>query len=239
MAHVAEPTHPILNAARPRSGESGEYDPAGIERASLDATVSAAARSVERVTEPTRARPSFPEGYGLPTTDEGLLDWAQVRERLVASKHYWLATVRPDGRPHVIPRWGVWVDDHFYYDGAPTTRHARNLAANTNASLHLEDGWQAVMLDGVSEPARADADGLGARLSEAFRKYHDDGYSPAPDAWAGEDGGDCASSPQDRDGLVPLPDGCDALHVLTSERQDGAMPCPWSRSPCPRRSVPG
>lgn len=141
------------------------------------------------MTEPRRTRPTFPDGYGLPKTDEGLLDWAEVRDRLVASKHYWLATVRPDGRPHVIPRWGVWVDDHFYYDGAPTTRHARNLEHNSNVSLHLEDGWQAVMLDGRSEPTRADAVGLGERLAEAFRKYHDDGYAPTADAWSGEDGG--------------------------------------------------
>ena len=138
---------------------------------------------------PTRTRPSFPEGYGLPEGDEGMLDWSQVRERLVASKHYWLATVRPDGRPHVVPRWGVWLDDKFYYDGAPTTRHVRNLAHNQHVTLNLENGWEAVILEGVSEATSAAADGLGARLAEAFTKYHDDGYSPAADAWSGEAGG--------------------------------------------------
>ncbi len=138
---------------------------------------------------PTRTRPAFPEGYGLPADDEGMLEWSQVRERLVASKHYWLATVRPDGRPHVVPRWGVWLDDRFYYDGAPTTRHVRNLEHNHNVTLNLENGWEAVILEGTSEATRADADGLGARLAEAFTKYHDDGYSPAADAWAGEGGG--------------------------------------------------
>ena len=136
-----------------------------------------------------RERPTFPDGYGLPDTDEGLLDWATVEERLVASKHYWLATVRPDARPHVVPRWGVWLDQKFYYDGSPATRHARNAEANPACTLHLEDGARAVILDGRSEAARADADGLGARISAAFAKYHDDGYSPAPDAWAGEQGG--------------------------------------------------
>ena len=63
--------------------------------------------SIATGTTPTRSRPSFPAGYGLPEGDEGMLDWSQVRQRLVASKHYWLATVRPDGRPHVVPRWGV------------------------------------------------------------------------------------------------------------------------------------
>ncbi len=136
-----------------------------------------------------RERPTFPAGYGLPATEEGLLEWSAVEARLVESKHYWLATVRPDGRPHLIPRWGVWVDGALYYDGAPSTRHARNLEANPACSLSLEDGRQAVMLEGTSTATRADADGLGARLAEAFGKYHDDGYAPKPDAWAGEQGG--------------------------------------------------
>lgn len=136
-----------------------------------------------------RERPTFPDGYGLPETDEGLLDWSAVEQRLVDSKHYWLATVRPDGRPHSIPRWGVWLDDRFYYDGSPATRHARNAEANPACTLTLEDGLRPVILEGTSVAARADADGLGARISAAFAKYHDDGYSPAPDAWEGEQGG--------------------------------------------------
>ena len=136
-----------------------------------------------------RERPTFPEGYGLPSTDEGLLEWTAVEARLVESKQYWLATVRPDGRPHLIPRWGVWLDDAFYYDGSPTTRHARNLEVNPACSLSLEDGWHAVMLEGTSTATRAEPGGLGARLAEAFGKYHGDGYAPKPDAWAGKQGG--------------------------------------------------
>jgi hypothetical protein len=84
---------------------------------------------------------------------------------------------------------GARLDGAFYYDGSPTTRHARNLEANPACSLSLEDGRQAVMLEGTSTATRADADDLGARISEAFGKYHDDGYAPKPDAWAGERGG--------------------------------------------------
>ena len=136
-----------------------------------------------------RERPDLPPGYGLPETDAGLLDWEPVRQRLVAAEHYWLATVRPDGRPHLIPRWGVWLDDRLYYDGSPATRHARNLASNPGVSLSLEDGRRAVVVEGRSDPARADDDGLGIRLAAAFGKYHASGYAPAADAWAGEDGG--------------------------------------------------
>ncbi len=135
-----------------------------------------------------RERPTFPDGYGLPETDEGLLDWEVIEQRLISSHHYWLATVRPDGRPHVIPRWGVWLDDKFYYDGSPATRHARNAEANPACTLTLEDGLRAVIVDGKSTATRADGE-LGIRLAEAFTKYHGDGYSPGPDSWTGDDGG--------------------------------------------------
>ena len=138
---------------------------------------------------PHSARPVFPEGYGLPTASEGMLDWADVEARLVAATAYWLATVRPDHTPHVVPRWGVWVDGRFWYDGAPTTRHARNLATNPACALHLESGTEAVIVEGTSAPTRAPAETLGMRLAAAYAKYHDSGYSPAADAWAGEDGG--------------------------------------------------
>lgn len=138
---------------------------------------------------PRLDRPVMPAGYGLPDDTAELLAWSAVEERLATSLHYWLATVRPDGRPHLVPRWGVWVDGRFWYDGAPTTRHARNLAGNPNVALSLEDGKQAVMVDGVSQPVRATADGVGARLSEAFGKYHSHDYAPEPDSWSGDDGG--------------------------------------------------
>lgn len=143
----------------------------------------------QQLPQPRRDRPRLPDGYGLPAHDEGLLDWSEVEARLIASKHYWLATVRPDGRPHSIPRWGVWLDGRFWYDGAPTTRHALNAERNPAVTLTLESGTEVVIVEGRSLAALADADDLGARLSAAFGKYADDGYEPAADAWSGPDGG--------------------------------------------------
>lgn len=139
--------------------------------------------------EPRADRPEFPDGYGLPETTEGLLPWPEVETRLVAATNYWLASVRPDGRPHSVPRWGVWLDGRFYYDGAPTTRHVRNVEANPSVTLTLESGTEVVIVEGLSTATRADPEGLGARLAEAFVKYHDDGYRPAADAWSGTAGG--------------------------------------------------
>jgi hypothetical protein len=142
------------------------------------------------MTELRRDRPEVPEGYGVPESDDGLLDWATVEQRLVASTQYWMATTRPDGRPHVVPRWGAWIDGGLYYDGAPTTLHVRNLVANPACALHLEDGWQVVIVDGTAAPSEPPGLELGARIAaEIGRKYGERGYAPEPDAWEGEGSG--------------------------------------------------
>lgn len=132
----------------------------------------------------------MPEGYGVPDTAEGLLDWSEVEARLVASPQYWMATIRADRRPHVVPRWGGWLEGRLWYDGAPTTVHARNLARHPACTLHLEDGWKAVIVDGESRPAESPGVEFGARIAAAFaEKYADRGYAPEPDAWEGPGAG--------------------------------------------------
>jgi hypothetical protein len=142
-------------------------------------------------------RPVMPDGYGVPDGTDGLLPWEVVDERLRDSRVYWMATTRPDGRPHVVPRWGAWLDGRLYYDGAPTTVHARNLRTNPHCALHLEDGTRAAVLEGTAAPADPPGPALGGRISaEITRKYADDGYSPSPDNWEGEHaGGLCVFTP--------------------------------------------
>ena len=137
---------------------------------------------------PDRSRPTLPEGYGPPATEDSLLGWEAVERRLRASRHYWLATVRPDGRPHSVPRWGVWLDGCFYYDGAPTTRHVRNLEHNPSCTLTLESGTEVVIVEGVSIATSAEPSDLGARLAVAFEKYHPT-YAPEADSWSDDEGG--------------------------------------------------
>lgn len=136
-----------------------------------------------------RDRPRMPDGYGVPEGTDGLLKWSQVEERLVAAQQYWMATTRPDGRPHVVPRWGVWVENKLFYDGSPETVHARNSAADGRCVLHLESGWEVVIIEGETRRAVPPGPDLGARISTAFGKYHERGYAPEPDAWEGEGAG--------------------------------------------------
>ena len=142
------------------------------------------------MTDSVRDRPILPDGYGVPETDEGILEWSAVEDRLRRSLHYWMSTTRPNGTPHVVPRWGIWVDGRFWYDGAPATVHVRNLNHDPSCVLHLEDGWEAVIVEGRSDMAKPPGLDLGSKLSDAMSaKYGDRGYAPGPDSWEGEDSG--------------------------------------------------
>lgn len=143
-------------------------------------------------------RPLFPEGYGVPESEEGQLPWSHVEERLRSATEFWMATTRPDGRPHVVPRWGAWLDGAFWYDGSPETRHARNLVHNPATVLHLESGTDVVILEGESRRSEPVGGELGERISAEFkRKYAAKGYEPGPDSWSGADaGGLCVFRPR-------------------------------------------
>ena len=137
-----------------------------------------------------RDRPLIPDGYGLPESDDGLLDWSVIEQRLVAELHYWMATTRPDGRPHVVPRWGAWVDGVLYYDGSPQTVHARNARSNPACTLHIGDGREAITIDGSVASSAPVHGSLGQVVAaEIGRKYGDLGYAPESDAWSGDDAG--------------------------------------------------
>jgi hypothetical protein len=138
-------------------------------------------------------RPTIPPGYV--DNPKSFVTWEYVVQRLSESKNYWLASTRPNGRPHVVPRWGVFVDEKFYYDGSPNTRHARNIAENPYVSLHLEDGDQAIIAEGTSAPAGKPARELAEKLSAAFcAKYKEHGYAPQPEQW--DEGGLFVFSPK-------------------------------------------
>lgn len=55
-----------------------------------------------RQPEPRREPLQAPGSYPFPTGPEEMLPWAPALERLATARNYWLATTRPDGRPHAI-----------------------------------------------------------------------------------------------------------------------------------------
>jgi PPOX class probable F420-dependent enzyme len=121
------------------------------------------------------------------------VDDAILRQRVEAARVGRLATVRPDGRPHVVPCCFVLVDATVYsaVDAKPKSTLAlqrlRNLAASPAASLvvdHYEEDWTQlwwIRLDGAarvleSGPERAAAIGT---LTAKYSQYVD---APPPGA---------------------------------------------------------
>jgi hypothetical protein len=138
-----------------------------------------------RVPKPTR--PYVPE-YGIPDTEEGMLPWSHVCERMEQALHYWISTVSPEGQPHATPVWGVWLDDAlykgFYFDGSPRTRRGSNLAANPAVAIHLESGEDVVIFRGEAKQIDGRDRNFSRCLAAAYAaKYKAKGYAPAPDTW--------------------------------------------------------
>jgi PPOX class probable F420-dependent enzyme len=109
-------------------------------------------------------------GYGIEAGDEGLLDWEAVRDRLRDSHNYWLSTVRPDGRPHAMPVWAVWLGDAVWFSSSVRSRKIRNLRANAACTITTEDGRAPVVLDGTAEIV-TDPDRIREFLDATNAKY--------------------------------------------------------------------
>lgn len=137
---------------------------------------------IARQGEPRASRPRM-EGYGVPTEDDGMLNWQFAVERLEQARNYWVATAAPTGQPHAVPVWGAWVDGTLYFGTAPTTRTARNLAANPAVAVHLESGDEVVALEGEARPVTTLDPATFARLTEALTKKYDEEPPESPEGF--------------------------------------------------------
>ncbi len=129
-------------------------------------------------TMPEAGRPAMTAGYGIASGSEGLLSWSHVTERMARARNYWVGTTRPDGRPHIVPVWGVWLDETFYFSTDPASRKGRNLAVNSDLVVHLESGDDVIIFEGTAEQVAGVS--LPAEFVDAYdAKY---GFRPAPDS---------------------------------------------------------
>lgn len=79
---------------------------------------------------------------------------AHVEERLRTEPIIWLATVRPDGRPHLVPVWFLWDGEAVLIFSRPNNQKIRNLRANPAVTLALEaanGGEDVAILEGRAQ----------------------------------------------------------------------------------------
>jgi hypothetical protein len=114
-------------------------------------------------------------GYGLlhAAQGAGLLPWRWAVARLERSHDYWVATVRPDRRPHVMPAWGVWMDDAQWFSSSRGSRRARNLAANAHCAITTDNAYEPVVIEGEAASIDGPA-AIGTFVAEINRKYETD-----------------------------------------------------------------
>jgi nitroimidazol reductase NimA-like FMN-containing flavoprotein (pyridoxamine 5'-phosphate oxidase superfamily) len=92
--------------------------------------------------------------------------WAEITARLENAQFYWLATVRPEGRPHVVPVLGIWLDDQLHFVAGPFTRKARNLTRNPHATITVDSDDLHLVVEGLM--AKIQDDACLCRLAEEY-----------------------------------------------------------------------
>jgi PPOX class probable F420-dependent enzyme len=74
-------------------------------------------------------------------------------ERLRNAVVAWLGTVRPDGRPHLVPVWFHWDGASLTILTSPDTQKVRNLRYDARLTIALDDtagGRDVVVFEGVA-----------------------------------------------------------------------------------------
>src|SRR5881392_1349663 len=99
--------------------------------------------------------------YNLPA-----MDWATVEARLEQgitmapdtggpNRHTsWLATINPDGSPHVNGIGAVWVDGAFWFETGETTRKGKNIVRDPRCTLSVAIHDFDLVLEGEARQVR-------------------------------------------------------------------------------------
>ena len=119
------------------------------------------------------AQPRSPEREVSLVAAPGTTPWDVARERLANPEHQWtnwLATTRPDGRPHLMPVIAVWSEDSFHFIAGEGTRKARNLATNDRCAIAVSSRSlpsMDIVVEGRAHPL-SDPDEV-RRMADVFR----------------------------------------------------------------------
>jgi F420H(2)-dependent biliverdin reductase len=95
--------------------------------------------------------------------------WRSIEARLGREMNIWMATVRGDGRPHLVPIWFVWLNDKIYIATGTDTQKFLNLRHNQNISVALPDAANVLIIEGEAHAADRNTTELLAEYF--FNKY--------------------------------------------------------------------
>ena len=113
------------------------------------------------------------DGYGNPP-----LEWERVIKALDntadlevadSASRFWIATTRPDGRPHVTAVGIVWDDRTFYMATGAGTQKAKNLAREPRCMVSIASPGIDIAAEGVAKIIRDEAE--LHRIAELFSDW--------------------------------------------------------------------
>jgi hypothetical protein len=110
------------------------------------------------------------------------IPWSRALQALEAADpraRCFLATTRPDGRPHVAGIGPLWDHGKLYFVSGPQTRKSRNLAQNAHCSIAMALTDIDLAIEGVAERVTDDA-----TLRRVAKRYADQGWPATAEAGA-------------------------------------------------------
>lgn len=105
------------------------------------------------------------------------IPWSRALEALESSERQnetsFLATTRPDGRPHVAGVGALWDDGKVYFVSGSGTRKSRNVAENAHCAIGMSLTGIDLVIEGVAERVTDDE-----TLQRLAKRYGDQGWAP-------------------------------------------------------------
>jgi nitroimidazol reductase NimA-like FMN-containing flavoprotein (pyridoxamine 5'-phosphate oxidase superfamily) len=106
------------------------------------------------------------------------IPWSRALEALESDQRdtndtWFLATTRPDGRPHVAGVGAVWDNGKVYVVSGDGTRKSQNLAQNPNCAVGISKPGIDLVIEGTAERVRDDE-----TLQRLAKRYADGGWAP-------------------------------------------------------------
>jgi F420H(2)-dependent biliverdin reductase len=104
-----------------------------------------------------------------------------IEARLGRELTIWLATVKGNGRPHLVPLWFIWLEGRIYLCTGAYSQKFRNMFHNQSVALALPDTTSTVIIEGEAHVAdRATIDTLADHF---YHKYEWDFRYDDSDDW--------------------------------------------------------
>jgi PPOX class probable F420-dependent enzyme len=107
----------------------------------------------------------------------GFIPFNKIDTWLHGFRSIWIATTRPDGRPHAVPVWYLWDGEHVYFAANGKSQKDRNLAQQPAIVVHAGDGDDAIVLEGTAELVTSSEE--RSRVNLAYMEKYVDPHSGA------------------------------------------------------------